>query len=228
MLDPVLVVKLKNGMTRSGFEWIVVDGHHRLAAYRKLRRKEPIKCEWFVGSAREATDESLERNEKIHLRVDQGDKAEEAWKRTLLGWGSKKDVVKLTGCGEGTVAKMRRTALCHQGHTSGTERTPQGEKLCGAFPKGLRHYKWSEVNRVLLDLTPREWDIDDAAAKLARNLVTRMTTKLSENPEVTARALWLYDRDLCPQLIEALQKHIGSESEAERNLEEQADYERSD
>ena len=40
-------------------------------------------------------------------------------------------------------------------------------------------------------------------------------------PEVTARALWLYDRDLCPQLIEALQKHMGSEEEAERRIEEQ-------
>jgi hypothetical protein len=224
-LDPVLVVKLKNGMKRGGYEWIVVDGHHRIAAYLKLKRKEPIKCEWFAGSVREATDESLRRNEKIHLRVDQGDKAEEAWKRTLLGWGSKKEVVNLTGCGDGTVAKMRRAVEWHRKHASGAERTPQGEKLCSAFPRGLRHHKWSEVNRVLLDLTPKEWDINDAAAKLARNLVTRMTTKLSENPEVTARALWLYDREMCPELIEALKKHVESEVQAESELEAQAAYE---
>jgi ParB/Sulfiredoxin domain len=224
-IDPVLVVKLKTGMTRRGYEWIVVDGHHRIAAYLKLNRKETIKCEWFAGSAREATDESLRRNEKIHLRADQGDKAEEAWKRTLLGWGSKAEVVSLTGCGEGTVAKMRRTALCHQRHTAGAERTPQGEKLHKAFPRGLKYHKWSEVNRVLLDLSPQDWNSDDAAAKLSRQLVTRMTNTLSRNPEVTAHALWLYDRDLCPELVEALKKRMESGRKTESELEAQAAYE---
>lgn len=215
-LDPVTVVKLKNGLKRGGYEWIVVDGHHRIAAYLKLKRKETITCEWFAGSAREAADESLSRNEKIHLRVDQGDKAEEAWKRTLLGWGSKAEVVGITGCGEGTVAKMRRAAARYQKHVSGAEKTPMGEKLYNAFRGGLREHKWSAVNRVLLDLTPTEWNAHDAAVKLSRNLTMRMTNKLSENPEVTAEALWLYDRTMCPELVEALKKRIGSEGEAEK------------
>jgi hypothetical protein len=120
---------------------------------------------------REAADESLRRNEKTHLEVDQGDKAEEAWKRTLLGWGSKADVVNLTGCGEGTVAKMRRAARWHQNQVTGAERTPMGEKLYAAFGRDLRVHSWSKVNGVLLDLTPTQWDKNDAAAKLARNLV---------------------------------------------------------
>ena len=49
--------------------------------------------------------------------------------------------------------------------------------------------------------------MDEAAAKLAGNLVSRMTNTLSNDPEVTARALWLYDRDLCPTLVDALQAH---------------------
>src|SRR6266581_1688123 len=40
-LDPVLVVKLAG-------KWIVVDGHHRLAAYEKAKHTAPIKCEWFA------------------------------------------------------------------------------------------------------------------------------------------------------------------------------------
>jgi hypothetical protein len=94
-------------------------------------------------------------------------------------------------------------------------------RLCSAFRRGLRHDKWSNVNRVLLDLTPQEWDANDAAAKLARNLVVRMTTKLTENPKVTARALWPYDREMYAELIEALKRHTGREVEAERDLEEQ-------
>jgi hypothetical protein len=214
-LDPVTVVKLKNGLKRGGHEWIVVDGHHRIAAYLKLKHKETIKCEWFAGSAREAADEGLSRNEKIHLRVDQGDKAEEAWKRTLLGWGSKAEVVRITGCGEGTVAKMRRAAVWYRRHVSGAEKTPMGEKLYKAFRGGLEKHKWSEVNRVLLDLTPTEWNAHDAAVKLSRNLTLRMTNKLSENPKVTAEALWLYDRTMCPELVEALKGVIESEGKAE-------------
>lgn len=211
-MDPVLVVKLKSYVARQGYEWVVVDGHHRVAAYLALKHAEPIRCEWFAGTVREATDEGMNRNEKTHLEVDQGDKAEEAWKRTLLGWGSKAEVVNITGCGEGTVAKMRRAAKAHRDQITGAENTVMGEKLYGAFGRELRLCTWSKVNRVLLDLTPREWSIEDAAAKLARNLVMRMTTKLSEDTTVTAKALWLYDREMCSELIGALQE----EEKAER------------
>lgn len=221
-MDPVLVVKL-------GREWVVVDGHHRLAAYRKLQHAEPIKCEWFAGTVREATDESLRRNEKTHLEVQQGDKAEEAWKRTLLGWGSKHEVVKLTGCGEGTVAKMRRAAKCYREFNKKPQSDADrmwGEKLRTQLGADLRAHAWNKVNGVLLDLTSKEWDMNGDAAKLARNLTTRMTSKLSEDPEVTARALWLYDRDLCPKLVEALQDYIREQETEERNLEDQAAYEK--
>jgi hypothetical protein len=39
------------------------DGHHRIEAYKDRKWKAPIKCEWFAGSAQEAMDESLRRNE---------------------------------------------------------------------------------------------------------------------------------------------------------------------
>jgi hypothetical protein len=228
-LDPVLVVKLKTANPYTGaldgHEWVVVDGHHRIAAYLKKKWTAPIRCEWFGGSVREAADESLRRNEKTHLDVDQGDKAEEAWKRTLLGWGSKREVVSLTGCGEGTVAKMRRVVKWHHDQITGKHQTPMGEKLASTLGNDLRVHSWSKVNGVTLDLSPKQWDMNSAAAKLARNLVMRMTTKLSDDPEVTARALWLYDRDLCPKLLEALQACLRTELETERDLKDLATYE---
>jgi hypothetical protein len=220
-----------------GHEWIVVDGHHRIAAYLKKKWIEPIKCEWFAGTAREAMDASLGRNEKTHLEVDQGDKAEAAWTRTLLDWNgkdwrdeegkisSKEGIVKLTGCGEGSVAHMRRVVKWHHNHKTGRDQHPTGEKLNTVLGTDLRRHAWNKVKQVVLDLTPKEWDMNDDAAKMARNLTLRMTNKLSEDPEVTARALWLYDRDLCPKLIEALQVHMRGEQETERALEDQAAYE---
>jgi hypothetical protein len=224
-LDPVLVVKL-------GRDWVVVDGHHRRAAYMRARWPGTITCERFRGSVREAMDEGLRRNEKIHLPIDQGDKAEAAWTRTLLDWSGKKwstskdAVVKLTGCGEGSVAEMRRVVKWHQNQKTGAEPTPIGEKLLAGLGPDLRVHSWNRVKEVKNDLTPKEWDMNSAAAKLASNLVKRMTTKLSEDPEVTARALWLYDRDLCPKLIEALQAHVNAEETEERDLEDRAAYDR--
>lgn len=220
-LDPVLVVKLATANPYTGVvdghEWVVVDGHHRIAAYLKCKWRGTIKCEWFAGTVREAADEGLKRNEKKHLEIQQGDKWEEAWKRVLLGWGSKTEIVKLTGTSDGIVARMRRAVKWFEDQTSGKARTPMGEKLVTAFSPDLRAYPWSKVNRVLLDLTPKEWDADEAAAKLAGQLVGRMTNKLSTNPEVTARALWLYDRDLCPQLVGALQALIQSAEDDEQD-----------
>jgi hypothetical protein len=194
-LDPVLVVKLETANLYTGeldgHEWVVVDGHHRIAAYLKRKWPGTIKCEWFAGTVREAADESLRRNEIIHLEVQQGDKAEEAWKRVLLGWGSKRDIVRLTGTSDGIVARMRRAVKGHQEQATGKAKTPMGEKLVAALGSDLRDHTWTKVNRVLLDLTPKEWNVDDAAAKLARQLVNRMTNKLAVDPEVTARALWL-------------------------------------
>jgi hypothetical protein len=40
------------------------------------------------------------------------------------------------------------------------------------------------------------------------------------DPEVIARALWLYIKDLCPKLVEALQEHIEKEQRAEAELED--------
>lgn len=223
-IDPPLIVKLWG-------QWIVVDGHHRLAAYRKLNHKAPIKCQWFAGSVRAAMDASLHRNEKIHLPIDQGDKAEAAWTRTVLDWNgktwssSKQEVVKLTGCGEGTVAQMRRVLKWHHKYMTGTERHPTGEKLYTALGRDLSQHSWSTVRRTLLDLSPHEQDANEAAAKLARALTTRLTDWPSRDPEVTAQALWLYDRDLCPKLVEALQARIEKETKQERDLEDQAAYE---
>lgn len=220
-LDPVVVVKLETANPYTGeldgHEWVVVDGHHRIAAYLKAKWQGTIKCEWFAGTIREAVDESLRRNEIIHLPVQQGDKHEDAWKRVLLGWGSKKDIVTLTGTSDGIVARMRRAVKWHHEQTTGKARTPMGEKLVTVLGADLRVHKWTEVNRVILDITPKEWSLDEAAAKLAGQLVRRMTNTLSNDPEVTARALWLYDQDLCPMLVEALRARIQAAKDDEED-----------
>jgi ParB-like nuclease domain len=231
-IDPVLVVKFEtvNPYTGEvdGHEWVVVDGHHRLAAYRKAKHTAPIRCQWFAGGVREAMDASVHRNEKVHLPIEQGDKHEAAWTRTVLDWDgekwrtSKEYVVKLTGCGEGTVAEMRRMVKQHYNYRTGADKNPMGEKLYTRLGPDLSKYPWSKVNQVRLDLSPKQESMDDAAAKLSRSLNSRMPRLRTTDPEVTARALWLYDRELCLKLVEALQGVIEQQQKDERYLEANA------
>jgi ParB-like nuclease domain len=106
-LDPPIVVKL-------GKRWVVVDGHHRIAAYQQQRWPDQIKCLWFRGTAQEAADESQRQNSKIKLEVPLADKQEAAWKRTLTdpkgGVWSRAYLSRLCGIAEGTIALMRRVA----------------------------------------------------------------------------------------------------------------------
>jgi hypothetical protein len=54
----------------------------------------------------------------------------------------------------------------------------------------------SEARGVYLNLTPAEWDEQEAAGKLARTLRNRLGDRLSDNKKVTALALAIYDPDL--------------------------------
>jgi hypothetical protein len=66
-IDPPLIVKI-------GGQWVCVDGHHRIAAYRRIEPRQNIKCEWFDGTVREAADERLRhlrRNEANRLTIQQ-------------------------------------------------------------------------------------------------------------------------------------------------------------
>jgi hypothetical protein len=62
-----------------------------------------------------------------------------------------------------------------------------------------------QVNNVRLDLSAKQENLNDAAAKIARQLNNRMPILRTLDPEITARALWLYDPDLCPNLAAALE-----------------------
>lgn len=194
-LDPPLVVKINN-------RWVCVDGHHRIAAYVSLKRSKGICCVWFAGTGREALDEALRENKKIKLEMSKEDKFEQAWHRTLMGGWSKKETVDATGVSEGMVALMRRIKVLYE------SRDKRGDGLRAKI-RDIDNARWSNVRTAYLNLEPpAPWDAQEAAAKLARALNKRLTNKLSQNPDVTARALFMYDRDLPAPLVEALQRVI--------------------
>jgi hypothetical protein len=184
-LDPIMVIKL-------GTKFVCVEGHHRVAAYKSAQWTQPIMCKWFSGSVREAVDESMRLNAKDRLNVPLADKAEHAWKRTLLGWGSKADVAKLCGVGEGTVAHMRRIVRLAKG---GSEQGAEFRRRTGGRD-GLKDTSWYQAKLAEHGLEPKKIGEEEQAEKLARRMRARLEDLLSRDPKVTARALELYDPEL--------------------------------
>jgi hypothetical protein len=192
-LEPILVVRL-------GEKWVCVDGHHRVAAYNGLSWSAAIKCEWFAGSLREAVDESYRRNEIIKLEIPREDKYEEAWKRVVLGWGSKADIVKLCGVSGTLVSQMRRVKRRYEEDTDDLAAQFR-ERLA---PRRLDEVSWSRARMTYLDLEPKEINKREEAERLAKSLRSRHTDTLSRDPKVTAQALALYDPLLPGPLLEEL------------------------
>jgi hypothetical protein len=188
-LSPPLVVKL-------GSKWVCVDGHHRLAAYDKQpgRRFDKITCRWFAGSVSEAVDESVRRNDVTKLEMSSGDRYEAAWQRVVLGIGSKREIVRLTGVSDGHVAEMRRVAKAY------AKDNEFGKAFRAKLPE-LEGATWGLARSIYRNETPAQWDVREQAALLARRLRSRMEDRLSENKLVTAMALAIYDPELPKPLV---------------------------
>lgn len=186
-LDPVLVIKL-------GEQFVCLDGHHRLEAYRKEKWTKAIKCDWFGGkTVREAVDESMRRNAKIKLNVPHADKMEEAWKRVLLRHGSKNEIALLCDVSPRSVANMRVVVACWN-ETS--ERAAQLKR--GLGDRSLEEVSWTSARMAWQGAEKQDINAEQQAKRLAQRLGQKMEGLLSRDPEVM-----LYDADLPKALMKA-------------------------
>jgi ParB-like nuclease domain len=192
-LDPVVVIKLRG-------RWVCVDGHHRLAAYTRLRWHEPIRAKWFPKGVREALDHAVTTNEVVKLEIPDADRFEVAWQRVVLGWGSKADIARIADVSERLGGNMRVVKAQYE----------KDDAFGRKFPRDLRaplhEVTWPRARMTRDGITPGEINKHEQAVKLAKALTSRMHSKLSEDPEVTARALALYDRYLPQPLAGELNK----------------------
>jgi hypothetical protein len=206
-LDPIAVIRM-------GDAWVCIDGHHRLAAYKHVKWQGAIRCEWFGGSVREAVDEAVSRNRTVKLEVPKEDRQEQAWKRVLLGWGSKREIALLCGVSETIVAMMRRVKARAEGSTK------EAQEMRGRLAGPLMETTWSLARLAHLHAEPAEMDAEKKAGQLARSIRSRLEDRLSRDPAVTARALAIYDPELPEPLRAALANDKpetdGAEEEIER------------
>ncbi len=98
-LDPIDVLPV-------GDRYIIIDGHHRYAAYRETGRKIiPVRV--FEGSPREALLHAGDRNRRVHRDLTPNERSQRAWELTLSGEGFKqRDIVQGSGVSIRSVKSM--------------------------------------------------------------------------------------------------------------------------
>ena len=192
-LDPVVV-------WWSGKDWYVIDGHHRVAAYKNLGRdpKKPlhvasVAVQVFSGSLADAIEETAKLNSRNKLPMSKEDKTERAWRVVVLDDGSKSKQRIASSCGVSTtlVATMRVKLK--------ELREAAGEDFGAPNPMTMT---WREARRYggeELGPVDDEW-MRNQAKQYARRLSRQFRGQLVKTPTVTAMALKMYARQL-PKLL---------------------------
>lgn len=102
-LDPMTVWINEQG------HYIVIDGHHRLAAYQAESWKKKVKVDVHSCSQADALLLALSENAKARLPMTQIERGNAAWALVRGKFDySKRQIVEATGISSGTVATMRR------------------------------------------------------------------------------------------------------------------------
>lgn len=168
-LDPVDVILC-------GSTPVLVDGHHRLAAYLEHDTTAAVPVNYLKLSVDEAVEHSIRENCKSKVAINNLDRTNTAWRlvKDLDACGnprfSKKKVVELTGTSDGSVANMRRV-LKALGNTAGDY--PEWYAARGAAKeKALdadKDFDWERV-----DISTGEAIAEEVRAQFGEKLLTRI------------------------------------------------------
>lgn len=204
ILDPVTV-------WWSGTRWLVIDGHHRMAAYGRLRRdkdrplnvpKLPVVV--FKGTLQEAITEAVRMNSRDKLNMSKAEKLERAWKLTVMdhpdeGSMSRAEVSKATGVSEPTISNMRRELKRI------TTETPEVNPV---------ELSWDEVKKGQKEAPDKDdkW-LDKQAKDWAKRLAKTFGKKMAVNPAITARAIEMYSEKLPVRLLESWREEVQAMAE---------------
>ena len=202
-LDPVTVIRV-------GAKDILIEGHHRLAAYR-LQERETIPVTFFRGTLREALIESGRENKKDRLAMSRNEKSERAWTLVKADLGLKVGpIMEGSGVSKRTVMLMRKKRR---------ELLEQGLELPDTWASIL--YDKREANP--------EW-FNEQVAEHAERLTKTFGPGAEFSPgreEILEKALitWVSGRAsrIAMELVEMLYLHDQVASQAQMHAAEQAE-----
>ena len=183
MLDPIVV-------WWSGLQWYVIDGHHRLLAYRKRGVKLPVPVITFEGTLDEAVAYSALSNSRDKLPMTLKDKLNMAWRLTLHLRRTKQQVADACAVSARTVATMRKAKSELLAAGVSLEEIPEDWKEAMAEWKGYGHSKDFDpdaAHRMLVE-------------KLAKALKMHLGELMYKHPDAFADAV-AYCDDRLPRMM---------------------------
>jgi len=143
-LDRVLIIRI-------GGRNVLVDGHHRFAAYKSAKRSDiPVSYFSQSGGPKGAVKLVGMENRKAKLTMSSGEKLQWAWELVCSEQFTKSELREATGASDGSIGAMRRVL---------NELKEAGETI----PE-----RWN-------DARPKTVEDDDAAALQARDWAAKLT-----------------------------------------------------
>lgn len=195
-LDHILVIQV-------GPLTVLLDGHHRLEAYRRHPAVDLcIPVEFFAGSLEEALDAAGEANTRARLQMTAEERQNFAWRRTVLGIGSIKQVSRVAGVSERSVTTMRQVR----------DRIANGGGPMPSMKPGF-FGTWREARKAVREDTGEaafdyEEHMEQKARLLAADLYKRHGTAFTREPRMTARVLEMMFGDRIGEVLKALRDRV--------------------
>lgn len=221
-LTPVIVIAL-------GKHPVIVDGHHRLEAYRMEQRDE-IPVEFFRGTVQEAILLSGTANSKTIMPLNRFQRSNWAWKLVrMVNPGdtcgylfSKRQITVSSGASNGAVAAMRRAARA------------LGENADDYPNWDAARTAWQNMAEPETHKPYGEEELEEQAQLIADRIARSIGTHRANNPEIMARGLTKFLGRNTPDVImemisrceedPALVDHVEKMRERHGWEEEDADY----
>lgn len=179
-LEPLLVFPVIS-------RFYIMDGHHRLAAYKAVKWSKPIPVEIFKGTLAEARIEALRRNSRNKLSMTNREKSEAAWRLVKAECYSRPEIKAAAGVSISNVRDMK--AVWEQ------LKDAKAQRKLNVSPHEFTWAKarlWKQRRGTLED--DEEWSAKEWQERKAEELVAllekhNITAALRKDPEITAMAL---------------------------------------
>lgn len=198
MLTPVDVIQI-------GPQAVLIEGHHRMEAYRRAGITEGIPVVYFKGTVEDAVAESGRANTRAKLPMPLRERNDYAWKLVKLGRHKIKETATAANISERQVAIMRKVAKALGDGAFGYER-------------------WMPALQASKGIAPLTWEPDEIEARkeaqaqeYAERLSKTFYTKLTNNPEIAARALALHFGDKLGEVWRELEGYVGVRDDEEED-----------
>lgn len=200
-LEPVTVLPC-------GDSFVLIDGHHRLEAYRRTKGRTEIPIRYFEGTPEEAILEACRANARAVLPMDNRQRQNLGWRLVLSGRYSKQQIATNAGISDGQVAAMRRAMRALGAEAYDFDSWWHAKRAAD----GKRNEELSEDEMEM-------W-IEEQAQSYADRMAKAFSTKMANNPVIAARALEHYFGRKLPDLLAELNSRNAPEVDEEDDLDD--------